>query len=105
MITRDYIAPEEEQARPNPSPGPNPDPNPNPNASPNPSPHPNQVVSFTDAVQAACAASPSLLAMAGLAPAQGGAAAQLSAEDSTRLHAVLAAGVAKKAQAAAETVG
>ena len=29
----------------------------------------------------------------------------LSAEDSTRLHAVLAAGVAKKAQAAAETVG
>ena len=56
-------------------------------------------------VQAACAASPSLLAMAGLAPAQGGAAAQLSAEDSATLHAVLAAGVAKKAQAAAETVG
>jgi len=60
-----------------------------------------ELVAFTDAVQAACAATPSLLAMAGLAPAQGGAAAQLSAEDSATLHAVLAAGVAKKAQAQA----
>lgn len=64
-----------------------------------------ELVSFTDAVQAACAASPSLLAMAGLAPAQGGAASQLSAEDAATLHTVLAAGVAKKAQAAAEILG
>ena len=60
-----------------------------------------ELVSFTDAVQAACAATPSLLAQAGLAPAQGAATAQLSAEDSATLHAVLQAGVAKKAQAAA----
>ena len=34
-----------------------------------------ELVSFTDAVQAACAATPSLLAQAGLAPAQGAATA------------------------------
>lgn len=55
-----------------------------------------ELVCFTDAVQAACAATPSLLATTGLAPAGSGTVAQLSAEDTATLHAVLAAGVARK---------
>ena len=58
-----------------------------------------ELIGFTDAVQAACGASPALLALAGLAPAVDGAAPQLSPEDSAVLNTILAAGVAKKAQA------
>ena len=63
-----------------------------------------ELIGFTDAVQAACGASPALLALAGLAPAVDGAAPQLSPEDSAVLNTILAAGVAKKAQAAQQAL-